>query len=121
MKSQTKEIDPMTTNVFQILLALAEEDQHGYRIMQTVQQNSEGKFNIGPGTLYGAIKRLLEDGWIEESGERPDPSLDDERRRYYHLTGRGRQALNSELLRLDTLLKRAKALHLLPTVEANQL
>ena len=77
---------PLSPTVFHILLALGEGDRHGYSIMQEVTARSDGQVRLGPGTLYGAIKRMIQDGLIEESDERPDPELDDERRRYYRLT-----------------------------------
>lgn len=104
----------ITTTVFQILLALAEGEQHGYRIMQTILRNSQGQFRMGPGTLYGSIKRMLDDGMIEESGDRPDPALDDERRRYYRITESGRRALSAEAARLDALVSQARRLDLIP-------
>ena len=77
---------PLTPAVFHVLLALADGERHGYAIMQEVAESTGGRMKMGPGTLYGTIKRLLEARMIEESDERPDPDLDDERRRYYRLT-----------------------------------
>jgi DNA-binding PadR family transcriptional regulator len=105
---------PLTPAVFHILLALADGEQHGYRIMQTVSKDSNGQFQMGPGTLYGTLKRMLADGFIEESGERPDPALDDERRRYYRLTETGKTVLRAEAERLDGLVLRARELRLIP-------
>ncbi|MEN6570388.1 MAG: helix-turn-helix transcriptional regulator [Anaerolineaceae bacterium] len=110
---------PLTPAVFQILLALSEMEMHGYRIMQAVQQNSNRQMHMGPGTLYGSIKRMLADGLIEESGERPDPDLDDERRRYYRLTALGRKTVKAEAARMDALVRKAQALHLLPDREGD--
>lgn len=110
---------PLTPAVFQILLALSEMEMHGYRIMQAVQQNSNRQMHMGPGTLYGSIKRMLADGLIEESGERPDPDLDDERRRYYRLTTLGRKTVKAEAARMDALVRKAQALHLLPDREGD--
>src|SRR5690349_10654644 len=84
---------PLTPAVFHILLALADEEAHGYAIMQAVATRSHGAVKLGPGTLYGAISRLLEDGLIEEHDERPDPRMDDARRRYYRLTDLGAAVL----------------------------
>lgn len=117
MKSDPRESQPLTRAVFHILLALADGDKHGYRIMQAVKANSRGEFQIGPGTLYGTIKRLLADGQIVEAEERPDPQLDDQRRRYYHLTERGFSHLRTELERMDRLLRRARKLEILPAAE----
>ena len=80
---------PLTPAAFQILLALAGGERHGYGILREVAESTGGKLRLGPGTLYRSIKQLLEAGIIEESDERPDPALDDERRRYYRLTARG--------------------------------
>jgi len=90
---------PLTPAVFYILLALAGGDKHGYAIMKQVKQDSKGKLNMGNGTLYGSIKRMLSDGLIAEAGDRLDPTLDDERRRYYTLTEGGRQAFKAEMQR----------------------
>jgi DNA-binding PadR family transcriptional regulator len=105
--------EPLTPAVFHILLALAQGERHGYGIMQEVIRLTEGRVSMGPGTLYGSIKRMLADGLIEESDERPDPALDDERRRYYRLTARGRQAATAEAKRLENLVRQARLRQLL--------
>jgi len=92
---------PLTPAVFNILLALSDGEKHGYDIMLEVEENTQGEVKMGPGTLYGSIKRMLEAGLLEESGERPDPQLDDQRRRYYRLTGAGQRALRAEAERLS--------------------
>src|SRR5438874_12900033 len=84
---------PLTPAVFHILITLADGEAHGYAIMQEVTRRSGGSVRLGPGTLYGAISRLLEDRIIEESEERPDPEVDDTRRRYYRLTKFGGRVL----------------------------
>ena len=89
---------------YQILLALLAGEKHGYAIMQDVEALSDGTVRLGPGTLYGAIKRLIEQNWIEESGDRPDPILDDERRRYYRLTGIGREVVLQQHRHLQRLV-----------------
>jgi len=99
--------------MFHILLALADRERHGYDIMREVDERTEGKVKIGPGTLYGSIKRMLEAGWIEELDERPDPDLDDERRRYYELTDFGYRLAVAEAERLDRLVKTARTKKLL--------
>jgi len=91
---------PLSAAVFNILLALADGDKHGYGIMLEVETNTGGQVNMGPGTLYGSIKRMLNSGFICESDERPDPDLDDQRRRYYGLTELGRKVLQAESQRL---------------------
>ena len=98
---------PLPSAPLHILLALREGERHGYAVMRDVERLSDGTVKMGPGTLYGAIKRLLADGLIEESAERPDPELDDQRRRYYRLTGLGERVCSAEVERLSKLLQRA--------------
>jgi DNA-binding PadR family transcriptional regulator len=95
-----QEILPLTPPVFHILLALAGEERHGYGIMQDVAQQTDGALQLGPGTLYGCLKRMLAAGLVEESGERRDPALDDERRRYYRMTALGKRMVRAEAQRL---------------------
>ena len=90
---------PLTPAVFYILFALAGGDKHGYEIAKQVAEDSQGRVRMGTGTLYGSIKRMLADALIEETGQRPSPALDDERRRYYRLTKQGDRALRAELAR----------------------
>jgi DNA-binding PadR family transcriptional regulator len=94
------ELLPLTQPVFHILLALADEERHGYGIMQDVAQQTGGSLQLGPGTLYGCLKRMLAAGLVEESDERPDPTLDDERRRYYRMTPFGKRIVRAEAKRL---------------------
>jgi len=98
-KTDPEEILPLTPAAFHVLLALADGERHGYAIMQEVGEHTAGRMKMGPGTLYGTIKRLLEAGLIEESDERPDPQLDDERRRYYRLSGVGQRVVRAEAQR----------------------
>ena len=104
---------PLSPAVFHVLLALADAERHGYGIIKEVEARTEGRVRLGPGTLYGSIKRLLEQGMVEESGERPDAALDDERRRYYRLTDFGRRVATAEAERLSGLVKVARAKQLL--------
>ena len=104
---------PLTAPMFHILLALADKERHGYEIMREVDERSDGRVRLGPGTLYGSIKRMLNDGLIEEVEERPDPELDDERRRYYRLTRLGHRVAVAEAERLERLVKSARAKRLL--------
>ena len=104
---------PLTPATFHILLALADRERHGYDIMREVDERTEGKIRMGPGTLYGSIKRMLSDGLVEELDERPDPELDDERRRYYRLTDFGYRVASAEAERLAQLVKAAKKKKLL--------
>ncbi len=94
---------------------LAEEERHGYGIMKEVEEQTGGEVRLGPGTLYGAIKRMLSDGLIEETDERPDQELDDRRRRYYQITDFGRRVAGAEAQRLQDLVNAARARRLLPT------
>jgi DNA-binding PadR family transcriptional regulator len=96
---------PLKTNWFHILLSLAGGEQHGYGIMQNVLEQTTGKVRLWPASLYGAIKRLIEAGLIEESNLRPAPEEDDARRRYYRLTEIGRQVLDAECDRLQGLVR----------------
>lgn len=117
MKHSQKSPDemlPLTPAVFHILLALADKERHGYSIMQEVVTRTDGQMRMGPGTLYGSIKRMLADGLIAESGERPDPDMDDERRRYYQLTDLGRRVAQAEAYRLEQLVRVAHIKQLLP-------
>jgi DNA-binding PadR family transcriptional regulator len=99
---------PLTPAVFHILIALADGEAHGYAIMQSVAERSAGSVRLGAGTLYGAISRLLEDGLIEESDERPDPKMDDSRRRYYKLTDLGGRVTAAETKRMADLVRAAR-------------
>ena len=108
-----EEFLPLKKDAFHILVALADGDRHGYSVMREVAERTGGKVRLSPSGLYGAIKRLLEDGLIEELAERPDPENDDERRRYYRLTKRGRQVAAAEVRRLESLLDYVKASGLL--------
>ncbi|MGA2115259.1 MAG: helix-turn-helix transcriptional regulator [Bryobacteraceae bacterium] len=100
---------PLTPPVFHILLALAGEERHGYGIMQDVARQTGDALQLGPGTLYGCLKRMLAAGLVEESDERPDPALDDERRRYYRMTALGKRAVRAEAQRLAGAVMAAKA------------
>ena len=103
---------PLTPAVFHILLALADGEKYGYAIMQEVEDMTGGSVQMGPGTLYGSIKRMLAAGLIEESDDRPDPELDDERRRYYRQTGLGRKVLREETERMAELTALARRKHI---------
>jgi DNA-binding PadR family transcriptional regulator len=105
---------PLPPAFFHILIALAAGEMHGYGIMQDVMERTEGKLRLSPGTLYGSLKRMLGEGLIEESDERPDPALDDERRRYYRLTKYGRAVASAESARVAALLSQARARKLSP-------
>lgn len=104
---------PLTPVAFEILLALADGEQHGYSIMREVERRSSGAVTLHPGTLYRALARLLESGLIEELEERPDPQHDDERRRYYQLTARGIAIARAEAERLASQVSAARQRRLL--------
>jgi DNA-binding PadR family transcriptional regulator len=110
MPDQSENISnqPLTPAVFHILLALADGEKHGYGIMKDVEDQTSGQIKMGPGTLYGSIKRMLAVGLIEETDERPDPALDDERRRYYRLTTQGQAVVAAESRRLVRAVKVAQ-------------
>ena len=104
---------PLPVSEFQILLALADEERHGYAIRREVAERTDGDVQLGPGTLYGSIKRMVNSGLIAESDERPDPELDDERRRYYRITPLGRKVAAAEARRMERLVRIARAKRLL--------
>ena len=106
--------EPMTTAVFHILVALADRDRHGYSIMQDVEARTEGKGRLSAGTLYSSIRRMLEQGLVEELRESPDAESQDERRRYYRLTSAGRESALEEARRLTEMLTQARATGLIP-------
>ena len=100
---------PLTPAIAHILLALADQDRHGYAIMQEVERLTGGSVRMGPGTLYGTIKRMIASGLLEEAEDRPDPEMDDERRRYYRATPLGRDVLAAETARMSALVSAARA------------
>ncbi len=99
---------PLTPAMFQVLVALADGEKHGYAIIKEVSRRTDGKVRLRAGTLYTAIRRFVDAGFIQESAERPDPSLDDERRRYYRLTDRGRAVAVAEARRMAETLAQAR-------------
>ena len=99
---------PLPVSQLHIQLALATGDKHGYAIMKEVEAFTSGVVKMGPGTLYGAVRQMLKAGLIEETPERPDPDLDDQRRRYYRLTGLGLRALDAEVARIEQLARTAR-------------
>ena len=113
-----EEFLPLTPAMFHILLALADKERHGYHIMREVDERTSGNVKLGPGTLYGSIKRMMGDGLIEELEERPDPELDDERRRYYRLTDFGFRVATAEAQRLEQMVRSARAKKLLPRTKS---
>ena len=105
---------PLAVATFHILVAVADQDRHGYAIMQDVATRTNGALKLSPGTLYGSIRRMLDDGLIVELSDRERPEQDDERRRYYRITPFGRAVAQAEAARLATLLRQAKSVGLAP-------
>jgi DNA-binding PadR family transcriptional regulator len=101
--SYSEELVRLSTAMFHILLSLGEGERHGYALKREIGKRTNGKLRLGPGVLYGSINKMLELGLIEESDERPDPHLDDERRRYYRITSFGRQVARAEAARMREL------------------
>ncbi|MFY9729407.1 MAG: PadR family transcriptional regulator [Candidatus Acidiferrales bacterium] len=106
--TETPMQEPLTPAMFHVLLALADGEKHGYAILKEVARRTEGKVRLSAGTLYGIIKRLNAEDWIVESTKRPVAGLDDERRRYYRLTERGRRVAMNEARRLEELVAMAR-------------
>ena len=107
----------LTPSVFYILLALCNKERHGYEIMKQAEYDSDGKIEMGPGTLYGSIKRMLADGLIEEAYEKPGIEPEDERRKYYRLTDLGRKQLSMELDRYKNAIRLARDRKQMPELE----
>ncbi len=105
---------PLTPAVLHILLALSTRERHGYGMMKQVEADSQGKVNMGPGTLYGSLGRMIEAGLIRQSDKKIDPEMDDERRVYYKITGLGQKALTAELQRYREVVAVAKRKALSP-------
>ena len=107
--NSTEPVTPLTPAMFNVLLALADGDKHGYAILKEVEEQTSGEVLLSTGTLYGIIKRLLTDGWIVELRNRPALENDDQRRRYYRLTEAGREVAVAEARRLEKLIARARS------------
>jgi DNA-binding PadR family transcriptional regulator len=116
-KRSAAELLPLPVSEFQILLALGDAERHGYGIRQEVAGRTGDEVQLGPGTLYGSIKRMLAAGLIEESDERPDPDFDDERRRYYRITAFGLEVAAAEARRMERLVAQARQKRLLGRVK----
>jgi DNA-binding PadR family transcriptional regulator len=106
---------PLTPAVLDIMVALGNEEMHGYAIMQEVRRRTEGGRRLAPGTLYRSLRQMEERGWVAEAEERPDPSLDDERRRYYRLTDLGRRVALAEVDRLEGLVRAGRSKGFVPS------
>ena len=106
---------PLTPAVLDIMVALGNEELHGYAIMQEVRRRTDGQRRLAPGTLYRSLKQMEQRGWVAQSEERPEPSLDDERRRYYRLTEIGRRVALAEVERLEGLVGAARLKGFIPS------
>jgi DNA-binding PadR family transcriptional regulator len=113
----TDPVSPLTPAMFNVLLALADGDKHGYAILKEVEEQTSGEVQLSTGTLYGIIKRLLTDGWIVEVRNRPAVENDDQRRRYYRLTEAGREIAVAEACRLEKLIARARSKRLIKALK----
>src|SRR5919206_3793233 len=113
-RAEPESLQPLTAPVFQILLSLVDEDLHGYAIIQDIAARTGGEVRLTASTLYAAVKRLVDAGWIEEVVDRPPREKDDPRRRYYRITRIGRAAARAEARRLEELAAMARAKGLLP-------
>ena len=113
--SDPDEYLPLTPAVLDIVLALGDEVLHGYGIMREVRRRTGGRRRLAPGTLYRSLRQMQENGLLEESEERPDADLDDERRRYYRLTDLGRKVAVAEVERLEGLVRAARSKGLVPS------
>lgn len=110
----TDELLPLTPGMFHVLIALADGEKHGYAIIKEIARRTDGAIRLSAGTLYTLIRRFVQEGIIAESAERPDPALDDERRRYYRLTEFGREVAKAEAARMESALRMARAKKLIP-------
>jgi DNA-binding PadR family transcriptional regulator len=108
-RQAANDLTPLSPAVFHILLSLGEGERHGYAIKREISRRTGGKLKLGPGMLYGSINKMLALGFIEESDDRPDPHLDDERRRYYRITPYGRKVAQAEAARMRDLAQLATA------------
>ena len=114
IRSDPDSLLPLTPGMFQVLIALADGEKHGYAILKEVARRTGGEVTLSAATLYTIVRRFVQEGVIAESAERPDPSLDDERRRYYRLTPFGRDVAKAEAARMETALGMARAKKLNP-------
>ena len=113
-RAEVEALLPLPLATFHILLALADDDRHGYAMLQEVERRTGGELRLSAGTLYRSIQRMLDDGLIAERRERPAPEQDDERRRYYRITPLGSAVARAETMRLQALVRMARAVGLAP-------
>ena len=119
--ASSEKLAPLSAPVFHILVSLSDQERHGYGIMLDVAEQTGGALQLGPGTLYGCLNRMLAAGLVEESAERKDPSVDDARRRYYRITRAGRRAVSLEAERLARAVSAARSRRLLKGLQAGVL
>lgn len=112
-KRKATDLLPLTPGMFHVLIALADGEKHGYAIIKEVARRTDGAIRLSAGTLYTLIRRFVQEGVIVESAERPDPALDDERRRYYRITDFGRLVAQAEAARMEATLGMARAKNLI--------
>lgn len=108
---------PLSAPMFQVLIALADGEKHGYAIIKEIKRRTEGEITLSAGTLYAIIRKFEGEGVVEECDQRPDPALDDERRRYYRLTTFGREVAKAEASRMESALRMAQAKNLIPKLK----
>ena len=113
-KRSPTDLLPLTPGMFHVLIALADGEKHGYAIIKEVARRTDGAIRLSAGTLYTLIRRFVQEGVIVESDERPDPALDDERRRYYRISDFGRLVAQAEAARMESTLSMARAKNLIP-------
>jgi len=114
MAHETGKFLPLPPATFHILMAVSDEDRHGYAIIQEVAARTHGQIKLSPGTLYRSVQRMLEQGLISETADRPAPELDDERRRYYRITPLGSAVARAETTRLSQLVRLARTAGFVP-------
>ena len=111
---------PLTPAVLDIVLALGDDELHGYAIMREVRRRTKGERRLAPGTLYRSLRQMQERGLVAESEERPEPNIDDERRRYYRLTDLGRRVAVAEVERLEDAVRAARSKGLVPKTRPSE-
>lgn len=117
MKRSAEALLPLSAPMFQVLIALADGEKHGYAIIKEIKRRTEGEITLSAGTLYAIIRKFEGEGVVEECDQRPDPALDDERRRYYRLTTFGREVAKAEASRMESALRMAQAKNLIPKLK----
>jgi len=117
IKRSAEALLPLSAPMFQVLIALADGEKHGYAVIKEIKRRTEGEITLSAGTLYAIIRKFEGEGVVEECDQRPDPALDDERRRYYRLTTFGREVAKAEASRMESALRMAQAKNLIPKLK----